>query len=56
VPPSDVGRAEAATHRDLALEAGDDGGHVLHQLWVLAEALVAPTPPRVSAHLHKNQS
>ena len=50
--PGDEGRAPAAARRDLALQPGDDGRHLLHQLGVLAEALVAPAPPRVSAHLH----
>ena len=50
--PGDERRARAAAGGHLALEPRDDGGHVLHHLRVLAEALVAPAPPRVSAHLH----
>ena len=53
--PGDERRALAAAGGDLALEPRDDGGHVLHELWALAEALVAPAPPRVSAHLHTDE-
>ena len=49
--PGDEGRAPAAARRDLALQPGDDGRHLLHQLGVLAEALVAPAPPWVPADL-----
>jgi hypothetical protein len=34
------------------LEAGYDGSHLLDELGVLAEALVATPPPWVSTHLH----
>ncbi|BAS76820.1 Os02g0131500, partial [Oryza sativa Japonica Group] len=51
-PAGDEGDAAAAAGRDLALEAGDDGGHALHHPGVLAEALVAAAPPRVPAHRH----
>jgi hypothetical protein len=50
VARGDVGPAGVGRVRDLALEPGDDGGHVAHHLRVLAEALVAPAPPRVPAH------
>ena len=53
--PGDERRALPAAGGDLALEPRDDGGHVLHHLRVLAEALVAPAPPRVSAHLHTDE-
>jgi hypothetical protein len=50
--PADEGDALGVLRWDVALQAGHHvGGHELHQPRVLAEALVAPTPPRVTAHL-----
>ena len=55
LPGGDEGGAPAAVRRDLALQPGDDGRHPLHQLGVLAEALVAPAPPWVPADLSAEQ-
>ena len=55
LPGGDEGGAPAAARRDLALQPGDDGRHLLHQLGVLAEALVAPAPPWVPADLSAEQ-
>jgi hypothetical protein len=51
--PAHVRHALGVLRGDVALKAGDHvRGHELHQPSVLAVALVAPTPPRVTAHLN----
>lgn len=52
--PSDERSAEAAVRWDLALESGDDGRHLLDELGVPAEALVASAPPCIPTNLLKH--
>lgn len=51
VLPGDERCSKATVCRDLSLETGYDGCHLLDEIVVFAEALVTSAPPRVSTHL-----
>jgi hypothetical protein len=55
--PGHGGDALGVPTGDVALQSGHHGRrHQLHQLRVLAEALVAPAPSRITANLHASQT
>jgi predicted RecB family endonuclease len=50
------GHAAGEVLRDVALQARDELSHGLHDTVVLAVALVAPPPPRITAHLRTDSN